>query len=84
MGNGKKFPLFIQTFIINSLVNRKVNMWEGTFRVKTIFILGDTCFKIPDLPFNIGLSDNTVEFKKNKCLNLISCEMLKPNYNGNG
>ena len=82
MGNGKKFPLFIQTFIINSLVNRKVNMWEGTFRVKTIFILGDTCFKIPDLPFNIGLSVNTVEFKKNKCLNLISCEMLKPNYNG--
>ena len=74
MVNGKKFPFFIQTFIINSLVNRKVNMWEGTFRVKTIFILGDTCFKIPDLPFNIGLSNYTVEFKKNKCMILIQCQ----------
>ena len=40
---GKSFYFSLKTFIINSLVNRKVNMCPGNLCVKTIFIFLDLC-----------------------------------------
>ena len=40
---GKTSYFSLKTFIINSLVNRKVNICPGNLCVKTIFIFSDLC-----------------------------------------
>ena len=42
---GKTSYFSLKTFIINSLVNRKVNICPGNLCVKTIFIFLDLCKK---------------------------------------